>query len=236
VRGIGLRKTDEALTFEQGGSWSACSLRGPSRPWNADALAVVEAGRRRAFAVADGVGALALSPAASRAAVDAAARWACGTRGIARPDAAALVREVNEAVRRAVTMPSDGATTLVCALVDQRRAAVVSVGDSEVFAVDEAGAIARINPLDHVPAQPNLLLAWIDGDTEIEPHVTMLEHMPARLVLLTDGVTRVLGEEIIGRIASGDAREAARDLVLAAQAAGADDDATAVVLTGAVRP
>jgi serine/threonine protein phosphatase PrpC len=216
-----------------GAHWSASSLRGVERRRNSDAVAVADDGACHTFALADGVGALEASPRASKAAAHSATEWASGRTAIGEADAAGLVDAVDGAVRE-VVRDDRGATTLVFAAVEGNQGVVFTVGDSEVLAVDESGPARRLNPLDHVPAKPNMLLAWIDGKVDIEPHVIALDPLPFRLVLATDGVTGALDKESIAELVrAAPIERAARVLTDAARQKGAVDDASAIVIAPA---
>jgi serine/threonine protein phosphatase PrpC len=226
------KRTDAAgrQRNEQGEFWSVSSLRGPGRARNSDSVGVSGGNGCRAFVVADGVGALEASPRAILAAVRAAVDWTAAREHVTREDAGDLVGTVDLAVRAAV-QEKPGATTLAYAVVERESGLVVTVGDSEVLAIYEGGPATRLNPLDHVPAQPNMLLAWIDGKVELEPHVITLAPLPYRLVLATDGVTGILDHDVIAEIVRRAAiGSAAEQLVAAAREGGAQDDASAIVI------
>jgi serine/threonine protein phosphatase PrpC len=223
----------DGLHFEHGPGWSACSARGSSRTHNSDAVAVDVSGECLAFAVADGVGALEASPAASAAAATAAVQWVRQRQAVTVHDIPAQLTSVNESVGEALGARGEkGATTLACVVLSAGRVIIVTVGDSEVLAVGSAGPAERLNELDHVPARPNMLLAWIDGKETLEPHIIELERLPHRLCLVTDGLVQALDyERIAGLVREADAAEAARALVLSARDLGASDDVTALVLS-----
>jgi len=220
----------ETCRNEHGTFWSACSLRGTNREQNSDALAVSGEGPWRIFVVADGVGALEGSPRASDAAALAAARWAAGRDDVSPADVTSFIESVDLAVRAAVR-EDPGGTTLACALIGPGDGLVLTVGDSEALAVGSDGPARRLTPIDHLPNQPNMLLAWIDGKVEVEPHVVALVSMPYRLVLATDGVTGALDKAAIADIVrAAPVNAAAAQLVEAARASGAIDDASAIVI------
>lgn len=223
------------MQFEHGTNWSACSARGAGRRKNSDALAVSAQGPCLAFVIADGVGSLAASPLASETAATAAAAWVLGRGTVGIDDIRSLTTSVNDAVRAALegVANGQGATTLACAMIDGGRGIVATVGDSEALAVDDEGPAHRLNELDHVPARPNMLLAWIDGTNTFEPHVIPLDPLPRRLCLVTDGIVKVLDYERIASVVRASAPgEAARALVLMARTRGASDDVTALVVSG----
>ena len=224
------------LHFEHGAGWSACSARGSSRTHNSDAVAVDATGECLAFVVADGVGAMAASPAASAAAAGAVVQWVRNRRVVDADDIPDLLASVNEAVGEALRLRGEaGATTLACVILSAGRAIIATVGDSEVLAVGTTGSAERLNELDHVPTRPNMLLAWIDGKETLDPHIIELKALPHLLCLVTDGVVQALDYDRIARVVrEREPAEAARALVLSARDRGASDDITALVLSAEV--
>jgi len=222
------------LYFRSGAGWSACTARGSARAHNSDALAVDVSGKLLAFAVADGVGSMEASPLASAVAVAAVASWVKGRNTVDERDIPSLFAAIDGAVRQALsTRSGEGATTIACAIVSARRVVIATVGDSEVLSVGTDGPAERLNELDHLKSRPNTLLAWIDGKTELEPHVIRLNALPHRLCLVTDGVVQALDYYHIARIVrEWDPSVAAREMVLSARRRGASDDVTVLVLGG----
>ena len=172
------------------------------------------------------------SAAASTAASKAVVAWARRQNTARLSDMPALLSEVNAAVGKALRKKGQGgATTLACALVSRDGCVVATVGDSEVLAVDYSGPACRLNQLDHLPARPNMLLAWIDGDVEVEPHLIELETLPHRLCLVTDGVSQAVdGQRLANLLRDAPPSKAAEVLVIEALSGGATDDVTALVL------
>jgi serine/threonine protein phosphatase PrpC len=122
----------------------------------------------------------------------------------------------------------NGATTMVMAAIAAGGAVVASVGDSEILAIDATGPARSLAPVDHLPSQTNVLLSWLDGVEEFEPHTVALPSLPYRLCLVTDGVAGTLSYETIADLVrSVQPAEAARLLVRQARAGGSRDDATA---------
>jgi len=213
-------------------SWSACSVQGLGRKRNSDAYGVLQTAHGYAFAVADGVGALSGSAAASKAAVEAVKRWSADRTGSLLDEVEGLYEEIDEAVATALANEDSGATTLACLLADDSGYLLTAVGDSEILAVSATGETVLMNELDHLPSRPNVLLAWIDGKTELSPHVAQLNRLPALLCLVTDGVTKMLDYDRIGRLVlDTGVQGAATALVDAAREAGAQDDLTAIVVS-----
>lgn len=173
------------------------------------------------------------SQLASTVAASAAADWARSRREVMLDDVPSLLTSVNDAVANALRERGEaGATTLACAIIADDRTIVTTIGDSEVLAIDHNGPARRLNELDHVPGRPNVLVAWIDGEAEFEPHTMALDVLPYRLCLVTDGIVKVLDYRRIASIVrKTPPSTAARALVLAAQELGATDDVTALVLS-----
>lgn len=190
-----------------------------------------EAGLVSAFAIGDGVGSLPASPLVSTAVVEAAVSALTST-GDESEFARNLLTEINEAAAAALARSdARGASTIACVRVGSDSVWVSTAGDSGVLAVEADGTATMLTEPDHVPNQPNILLAWIDGDVEVVPHVVLLDHMPFRLCLATDGVTGSLDVAQMSRILSNTSlAESAKAMVAAAQAAGAQDDVTVVVI------
>jgi len=194
------------------------------------------------FALGDGVGALPSSPIASRAAVDAvvaAAELGQLDNDLNLDEVLSLV---DESVGFAVEESAEkGATTLVALSLSQDSEFVFSVGDSEAHEILANGESRLLHDLDHVPAQPNVLLAWIDGHTPFDVHRRFLSRGESYLCLMSDGVPGSLSNQKVADLVRGNSiATAARALVLAARDAGANDDLTAIVIapigTGTVEP
>ena len=216
---------------QAGATWSAFSAMGAGRERNADAFAVKEVGPVSAFAIGDGVGSLPASPLVSTAVVEAAVNALTST-GDHSQFATNLLAEINIAASAALERSdAKGASTIACIRVGSDSVWISTAGDSGVLSVESDGTATMLTEPDHVPNQPNILLAWIDGDVEVVPHVVVLDHMPFRLCLATDGVTGALDLSEIARILTDtNLSESARAVVVAAQAAGAQDDVTVIVI------
>jgi len=218
-------------TSAVGENWSAYSLQGAGRDRNSDAFAVCDRDGLQVFAIADGVGSMPGSPIASRAAADAivAATEAGFLNGLDVTEPLALV---DESVALALDDAGlQGGTTLAFVVSAGRQTYLASVGDSEVHGVRELGESVLLHPLDHVPSRPNVLLAWIDGRADYAPHVQEVEQQTSIVCLMSDGIPGTLRADQIAAISrAAPIREAARELVLAARAAGARDDLTAIVV------
>lgn len=224
--------TNGVCSSATGANWSAYSLQGKARERNADAFATFDSDGWQAFAVADGVGSLPASPVASRAAVEAVIE-AIRSGALSSADSlTSVLSDVDIAVGNALAeCEAKGATTLGFVAIKDSGVLGISVGDSEIHLVESAGPSILLHPLDHVPAQRNILLAWIDGEAVYEPHVVAMTLENARLCLMSDGIPGSLSpEDIATTVRSASPEDAARKLVLAARDAGAGDDLTAVVV------
>jgi serine/threonine protein phosphatase PrpC len=223
---------DNGYRYDHGDQWSACTITGVYHEGNADAMALEFGPLCLGLAVADGVGLLPGSPAASRAAVGAAIDWTVKRRQ--SEDIDALFEYVNSGVAESL-QHQEGATTLVAALIAGGQGLVASIGDSEALAVFENGPAEPLHPIDHMPNRPNVLLAWIDGQAAFDPHLVPLVQLPHRLCLVSDGVTGFRPSDQIATVVRSVApSEAALALVQAARTAGSTDDITAIVISDLV--
>jgi serine/threonine protein phosphatase PrpC len=219
-----------------GKNWSAYSLQGKARERNSDAFATLDEADWQAFAVGDGVGSMPASPVASRAAVEAAIAASRVGQLMEAEDVPEAMVAIDRSVADALASDGEaGATTLAFVAIKGGRVLVLSVGDSEVHEISRSGPSFLLHPVDHVPAQPNILLAWLDGHTAYEAHVREIDPGDSLLCLMSDGVPGALSPEAIASVVRDNpVEDAARVLVLAAREAGATDDLTAVVV-GPVR-
>ncbi len=213
-------------------------------------------GRLRAkgclFLVADGVGGQSSGDVASRLAVQAAIRayYATNREANARTALVAAFDSAHERVREASRQADRKgmATTLVGAVIRDGSAVVANVGDSRAYLwrkgtltqlsrdhslvaeLVRRGALtedeAKIHPHRHVITQS------IGGEADISPTVceTALEQGD-RLLLCTDGLTDVVGDDGISRIVGRPSLSgAAEALVKAALAAGGPDNVTVLLI------
>ena len=235
VRATGLSSpaSNGLCTSASGANWSAYSLQGSRRERNSDAFAVFDRDGLQVFAVGDGVGSLPGSPVASRAAVDAVvSATELGLIDLEPPVFAETLELVKESVSFALHVEElQGATTLALVVLNGDRKLIASVGDSEVHEVAAEGPSALLHSLDHVPSRPNVLLAWIDGQADVELHVASPSAAAEFICLMSDGVPGALSpDEIASIVRRVGIENGGRELVLAARRAGATDDLTAVVV------
>lgn len=184
------------------------------------------------LAVADGVGGEEGGERASAAAVDALAeRFYSALRSQdLRSAFGAAVREANDAVVRAASDRGDrAATTLVAAAVRGREATIVNVGDSRAYVVRKR--TPRQVTTDHSGANAHEITRFVGDERGIQPDM-FVETLRAgdRLVLCSDGLTRHVPDEEIGRVVARlDPPRAAHELVELANARGGEDNVTVVV-------
>lgn len=139
------------------------------------------------------------------------------------------------------------ATTLTAIAVDRDRFALAHIGDSRAYllrhgrltqltrdhtlvqALVDEGRLTR----EEVAAHPyrSMVVKSIDGEHVPEPDVCRLDLEPGdRLLLCSDGLTDLVGEDRIGELLQmTDAEVAGGDLVAAALAAGGRDNVTCLV-------
>jgi protein phosphatase len=164
------------------------------------------------------------------------------------------IREYGDRHRSAGDPDWYAGTTVVAALIcedeDEPKWLLANLGDSRAYRIDEDGALEQVS-VDHSVVQELLDAGEIDAEeaaTHPERHVitralgsSVLAEpdffvLPlasaTRLLLCSDGVSGMLGDEEIERILSGveDPRDAADGVVAAALVAGGEDNATAVVV------
>lgn len=237
---------------------SACSTAGLVRQRNEDSFTLM----RQAFppgetkaslrwqgwltwcAVMDGMGGERLGDAASRAAAEALARQGGRLRwGKPARAADALVRRMNDAVRRTLG-GQRGGTTLALAFLRGGRLYTCHAGDSRIYLLRD-GALTRLTR-DHVPGgavrnpkdapRAHALLRYLgaeeDGAGLCQTGGPLRVRRGDRLLLCSDGITDMLADGDILRImkAADTPEQASQALLDAAMAAGGRDNATAVVL------
>ena len=132
-------RADGAI-HDNGNRWSACTLTGPGRGHNSDALAIDLSGACLSFVIADGVGAMPGSPIASDAAATAASDWITKRSDIAASEVASLMGHVDRSVKaRLDDQELAGATTIVALAIGAGQGLLATVGDSEAIADSPAG-------------------------------------------------------------------------------------------------
>jgi serine/threonine protein phosphatase PrpC len=219
------------------------------RPENEDRFAAVRGEGGALLVVADGMGGTAGGATAAATAVDAVVAALPTTDGaLDRAVRAAdhAVRLAGSAATPAIPAWERPGCTLTAALLAGGRLHLAHVGDSSCWllrggwvrrltvphtqaaALAAAGAMspgeAASGGLDH------LLTRYLGMPGGAEPQRLSVPLGPAdRLLVATDGVTRSLGTVKLATVLA-DARSS-RELVAAAVAAGARDDATAVLVT-----
>ncbi len=206
---------------------------------NEDALLVD--GSRRVFAVADGLGGHPAGDVASQLAIevlDTTLQNVSDGRAPERVLVEALRAAHQALVADAWQEPSRrgmGTTAVVAHLpVSEREAWIAHVGDSRAYLLHEG----QLNQLtrDHTTGGPFLrgrITQALGATGEISPDLAHIELQRGdRLLLCTDGLTDMVSEEDIERIAASvdDAQRACDQLVDAAIAGGGADNVTIIVL------
>lgn len=210
-----------------------------------------------AWFVADGLGGHAAGEVASRIAVDVLGELA--EHPAVRPEEVAdLVRRANDGILAAQQENRDragmGTTLTGLTLVGPGEGvewAVVNVGDSRVYRVDDDGIeqITRdhsevaelvdaglLDPAD-VPFHPmrHIITRSLGATADVAPDIWVRPVVPGELfVVCSDGLSNELDDETIRRlvVGAGDDPQAGADtLVAAALEAGGRDNVTVVVLT-----
>jgi serine/threonine protein phosphatase PrpC len=222
---------------------------GMRRPSNEDALLVL--GERGVFVVADGMGGHAGGEVASQLAVEAVAR-----SGVDRADsreylevpagAAQLIRSfaaANEAVHAVAAKDgrlSDMGTTVAAARfsADERKLYIGHVGDSRCYRL-RAGVLEQITR-DHTMAELGMrgreaahLSRAVGLQAVVEVDIAVLEPRVGDVYpLCTDGLTKMVSNEVIREVLLGhESSEAAvTQLIARANAEGGRDNVTAIVI------
>ena len=124
----------------------------------------------------------------------------------------------------------DGLTTIVAAVVKNNYAFVQHAGDSRAYLI----TAKRVKQLTEDHGKGNFLYNSLGSRTkppEIAQHVPIKLEKGNSLVLCTDGVHRLLTEKEIAEIVqkSGNADEAAKNIIRRVESKGEHENATAVV-------
>ncbi|HEX2030944.1 MAG TPA: Stp1/IreP family PP2C-type Ser/Thr phosphatase [Actinomycetota bacterium] len=206
------------------------------------------------FAVADGMGGHQGGEVASRLALEALGRGAPRSPGDGDPSGrlAEVVREANLAVlEKASTDPAlhGMGTTLTAVVAGDQRIHLAHVGDSRAYLLRD-GQLRRLTK-DHtvvermveqgrltpeeaeIHPQRSILTNALGVDADIRVDEATHDIRPGdRLLLCSDGLTGMVGEEEIAAILTdnADPQVAAEALVAAANEAGGQDNITALVL------
>jgi PPM family protein phosphatase len=227
----------------------SCAVRtdtGPVRPHNEDAAFATP----RLAAVADGVGGHAAGEVASRTIVGALA--SLEKAWVDEPLETALARAIEDGNDRIAFITgcrpeTAGMGTTLTAVALHGDYLVANIGDSRTYLLRD-GALTRLTRDDSYlqellesgvvspddarrHPQRNLVTAALDGAPGRTPAITRVGARAGdRLLLCSDGLSDVLDERRIAELlAQPHAARAADALVLAALAAGARDNVTAVV-------
>ncbi len=225
--------------------FSAASDRGRVRTRNEDTYCIVVRPDGILAAVADGMGGMHAGNVASQIAI-ATLEDRARTGDLQSLDLPTVFREVNVRVRAEAGRERMG-TTLTAVLVLQSGSARFShVGDSRLYLWAPVGRLVRITH-DHSLAE-ELLRAGEDNAHRVEAQRNMLtravgvqEHLEVdsgaltlgideRLLLVTDGVSRTVGDSELSDLLGGPFDGLADRLVQLANDRGGEDNATALAL------
>lgn len=246
---------------------------GSVRSVNEDCFGIFELGQATLCVVCDGIGGHRGGKQASTLAMKIFAEQVTALLREQRPDCAepmsvddmsiAQIKRILrtaavQASRRVHTAAAQDATlagmasTLVAALVGTRRAFVLHVGDSRLYAIGEAGVekvtrdhsyiqylldVGRITP-EQVKelAVQNYITQAIGAYDHVDADFCALElesyGVPLYLLLCSDGLYTMVSEEMMHKVllSDGDLYEKVETLIDAANAAGGEDNVTAVVV------
>jgi protein phosphatase len=220
----------------------AKSDTGPGRSGNEDSFLCLP--ERGIFAVADGLGGLAYGEVASRLVVDM-------VEAASEADfenLAGLMTNLCAAVEeKSLTLGSRMGTTLTLAVLRGGLLRVAHVGDSAAFLVAPDGSLAKLTD-DHTmaaeyrrtdrewevePYMEDILTQCVGLDITFEPQILERDFPPgSRLVLATDGISKIIPRTEIGELVvrAASPESAAIELVRRTRAYVGLDDATVVIL------
>jgi serine/threonine protein phosphatase PrpC len=214
------------------------------------------------FVVADGMGGQQNGEVASRLAVEAIATRAYqdlfSASGPANhQDPAAWIAAATEAAHELVSerraaAQSDMGSTLVIGVVDGVNASVASIGDSRAYLIDASGQLSQLTKDDSLvqrlldanqitaeearqhPKRSVILRALGSGAFKPPDVVTRELYLGDRLLLCSDGLSSMLDDTVIARLAaSAESRtpqEACARLIEAANASGGEDNISVIVV------
>ncbi|MGW7542039.1 MerR family transcriptional regulator [Streptomyces sp. NPDC054770] len=238
LSGESRRETTKMLELR----YAAHSDRGHVRPSNQD---TAYAGRRL-LAVADGCGPAGASASAAAVAALKSLEDAELTTGSVLNLLDDAVRSAGEAVREAAEGSTEVGTTLTALLWTGSRLALAHIGDSrayllrdgELFRITHDHSVVqslidegRLTPAEAESHPQRMLLAKALGGAADTPDLKLHEVRAGdRYLLCSDGLTRAVPDERIAELlGGGEPGDAVRVLVEAANAAGGDDNVSAVV-------
>jgi PPM family protein phosphatase len=185
------------------------------------------------IAVADGVGGGPGGEIASAAAVEELATrfFSASPDGAIEERLADAIRDANTAVLRAADASGkrQAASTLVAAVVQDRRAVIANLGDSRAYLV-RAGSSRQLTD-DHSAEIAHGITRFVGDPRGVQPDIFVEELLAGdRLLLCSDGLTRhVEPAEIAQHAAGADTDRAVDDLVALANARGGEDNVTVVL-------
>ncbi|SRR6266496_1176024 len=195
------------------------------------------------YAVADGMGGHAAGEVASAAVIGSL--HACDAevppadllvtlgRGVAAANAEVARRAAEDPARRGM------GTTLTAMLWSGDQAALAHIGDSRAFLLRDSQLreITEDHTIGHLVSDAGFLAPvlsrYLDGRPDRSPDLTLRELRPGdRYLLCSDGLSPEVSSEAIGDalLSAGDAPAVVSQLVALAEAAGAPDNVTVIVV------
>jgi serine/threonine protein phosphatase PrpC len=251
--GIEDERREERTVMPSALAWHGLSDTGLVREHNEDNFLFHELGSGALFVVADGMGGHDAGEVASKIAVDTVVREV--REGAARnKDAQRLiahaVQQANAAVRReGASRGSNMGTTLSAAFIKGGTAYIANVGDSRTYWMENgsitqitedhslvaklvsAGKMTKAEARNH--PKSNLLYRTIGTDDNVKVDTFRVDlKKNGKLLLCTDGLWGMVPDEEIHRVfaTEEDIKKACVRLVQAANAAGGQDNITAIVV------
>ena len=183
--------------------------------------------------LADGLGGHSSGDIASRTAVARLDDAFKGSRGEFKIDEAIAdvhhhIRELEEGSRSPYAM----GTTIVGAVINEELCTIFNVGDSRAYWIHDAG-INQISEDDVYPGErTGILTQCLGGGNPVAPKPHLIQQdirSGDRLVLVSDGITDAVPDDVIKTVVSERSSECAFNLCEEANRLGGSDDASAII-------
>jgi serine/threonine protein phosphatase PrpC len=225
--------------------WSSSTHTGRVRSKNEDAYLADPP----VFVVADGMGGARAGEVASRLTIEAFKDLAQDDAGVSGEELLRrTIEEANHRIRERAEQDRDTAgmgSTVTAALAGPKEIAFGHVGDSRAYLL-RAGRVQQLSRDHSLVAelvrqgrlsaeeaeshpQRSVIMRVLGVEPEVEVDTWSIEAADGDVVLLcSDGLTRFVDDGRIGSALAGPLKGAVRELVRAANAAGGDDNITAV--------